>query len=197
MNILRWLSGPTQPNATIKLAVQKTEYSLGELLKGEIEISSQEEFIAEQVFASLTCNEQIKKTRVYGNQYATRQEEYWDSAAIYKGGCQLFGPSKFTAGFYGKYPFSISISPAAKETLYSIDHYVKWNISATVENRGRPNIQTATYELQVRPPQTIQTPQAVTKEVHKEVVLIPCNYCTSLMPQSAIFCPNCGARRKT
>jgi hypothetical protein len=31
----------------------------------------------------------------------------------------------------------------------------------------------------------------------KEVVLIPCQYCGGLMPQTAIFCPNCGARRKS
>jgi len=30
----------------------------------------------------------------------------------------------------------------------------------------------------------------------KEVVMIPCKYCGGLMPQTAIFCPNCGAQRK-
>jgi Zn finger protein HypA/HybF involved in hydrogenase expression len=30
----------------------------------------------------------------------------------------------------------------------------------------------------------------------KEVVFIPCAYCKSLMPQTAVFCPHCGARRK-
>jgi hypothetical protein len=30
----------------------------------------------------------------------------------------------------------------------------------------------------------------------KEVVMIPCNYCGGLMPQTATFCPNCGATRK-
>ena len=34
------------------------------------------------------------------------------------------------------------------------------------------------------------------KETIREVVLIPCSYCSGLMPQTAIFCPNCGARRK-
>ena len=34
------------------------------------------------------------------------------------------------------------------------------------------------------------------KETIREVVLIPCAYCSGLMPQTAIFCPNCGARRK-
>lgn len=35
-----------------------------------------------------------------------------------------------------------------------------------------------------------------TKEVIREVVMIPCEYCGSLMPQTALFCSNCGAGRK-
>ncbi|MGA3290675.1 MAG: zinc ribbon domain-containing protein [Candidatus Bathyarchaeia archaeon] len=34
------------------------------------------------------------------------------------------------------------------------------------------------------------------KEVIKEVVLVPCSYCGSLMPQTSIVCPHCGATRK-
>jgi hypothetical protein len=30
----------------------------------------------------------------------------------------------------------------------------------------------------------------------KEVVMIPCRYCGTLMTQTSIFCPNCGARRE-
>jgi len=40
----------------------------------------------------------------------------------------------------------------------------------------------------------VQSP-ALQKEVHKEVVMIPCKYCGGLMPQTSTFCPSCGARR--
>jgi len=30
----------------------------------------------------------------------------------------------------------------------------------------------------------------------KEIVMIPCRYCGGLVPQTAVFCPNCGAKRK-
>ena len=30
----------------------------------------------------------------------------------------------------------------------------------------------------------------------KEVVMIPCDHCRGLMPQTSLFCPNCAARRK-
>jgi RNA polymerase subunit RPABC4/transcription elongation factor Spt4 len=50
----------------------------------------------------------------------------------------------------------------------------------------------------VAPPETPVTPVTSIKEttVIREVVLIPCVYCRSLMPQTAVFCPSCGARRK-
>jgi len=39
-------------------------------------------------------------------------------------------------------------------------------------------------------------PPVVQKEViTKEVVMMPCGYCKSLMPQTSVFCPSCGARR--
>jgi hypothetical protein len=43
-----------------------------------------------------------------------------------------------------------------------------------------------------------QAPQvAIQKEtITKEVVMIPCKYCSGLMPQTSVFCPNCGAQRK-
>ena len=33
------------------------------------------------------------------------------------------------------------------------------------------------------------------REITKEVVLIPCNHCRALMPQTSLFCNNCGAKR--
>ena len=30
----------------------------------------------------------------------------------------------------------------------------------------------------------------------KEIVMIPCQYCGGLIPQTSTFCPNCGAKRK-
>jgi hypothetical protein len=36
----------------------------------------------------------------------------------------------------------------------------------------------------------------VKETVVKEVVMIPCSYCKGLMPQTSVFCPECGARRR-
>jgi hypothetical protein len=41
-------------------------------------------------------------------------------------------------------------------------------------------------------PQPIKEKEVITKEI----VMVKCEYCGSLMPQTATFCPNCGARRR-
>jgi uncharacterized paraquat-inducible protein A len=42
----------------------------------------------------------------------------------------------------------------------------------------------------------IQNDRVIEKETIKEVVMVPCIYCGSLMPQTALFCSTCGAGRK-
>jgi len=42
-----------------------------------------------------------------------------------------------------------------------------------------------------------QAEKIIEKETIKEIVMVPCIYCGSLMPQTALFCNNCGAGRKT
>ena len=64
-------------------------------------------------------------------------------------------------------------------------------------------VQTGTFLVRSKliedtiPPPQIQQVKEVKETITKEVVLIPCEYCKGLMPQTAIFCPNCGARRKS
>ena len=186
------------PKTKIELTAQKTQYCLGEQISGTVKISSEEEFLVNQAIVYLSCNENIKKTRAVGNQYGTFQSEYWDSGVIYNTFYKLFGTALIPQGFEATYPYTLATSSAAKETHYSVDHYVKWFLKATLEAAsGRQNIETITYEIQIGRPQISQAAPAIMKEVQREVVLIPCPYCSSLMPQAAIFCPNCGARRKT
>lgn len=52
-------------------------------------------------------------------------------------------------------------------------------------------------DMILRQVEKLEAPLAPQKEIiTREVVMVPCDYCGSLMPQTSIFCPNCGARRK-
>lgn len=44
--------------------------------------------------------------------------------------------------------------------------------------------------------QSIQNVPAQKEVITKEVVMLPCDYCGGLMPQTSVFCPNCGASKK-
>ncbi len=43
---------------------------------------------------------------------------------------------------------------------------------------------------------SIPEEKIIQKEIVKEIVMIPCVYCGSLNPQTALFCSTCGAQRK-
>lgn len=52
------------------------------------------------------------------------------------------------------------------------------------------------HEVRVASSSSGSTVQMV-RETIKEVVMIPCAYCHSLMPQVSLRCPHCGATRRT
>jgi hypothetical protein len=81
-----------------------------------------------------------------------------------------------------------------RETYHSVETNVRWSVSALAKVKGRMNIPSKGGGEILVSKQIIE-PIAI-KEIVKEVVLIPCSYCSGLMPQTSIFCPNCGARRK-
>jgi rubrerythrin len=58
---------------------------------------------------------------------------------------------------------------------------------------GRPDVTSTTIEIQVSVPGA--SPVIREKEIVREIVMIPCKYCGTLMPQTETVCPNCGAKR--
>ena len=189
------------PRARVVLITQKNEYEVGEEVKGEIQIISEEEFESERVAVSLSCWEYLRKTRAVtvpiGTTIGQRTEQYMDQARIFLGYFIVFKEALIPQGFNEKYPFTLKIPAAARETFYSIDNNVKWLVQTILTVRGRPRLDTQTREIIVTKRQTVNpNAPAISKEIIKEVVLIPCAYCGGLMPQTSLFCPNCGARRR-
>jgi hypothetical protein len=54
----------------------------------------------------------------------------------------------------------------------------------------------STYGVRVASSNTGSTVQVV-RETIKEIVMVPCAYCHSLIPQTSLRCPHCGATRKS
>ena len=70
MSFFKWFSNKLNPpRERIGLGTQKNEYALGEEVKGEIQIVSEEEFDVEQIAVNLSCWENPRKTRAEESSY--------------------------------------------------------------------------------------------------------------------------------
>ena len=95
----------------------------------------------------------------------------------------------------------VSITDTEAESIFHLDRVGKKEIEPF-----RDMILRQVEKLQARnfsetqlppPPPIIISSSPIQKEViTKEIVMIPCEYCSGLMPQTSFFCPNCGAQRK-
>lgn len=184
----------TKPKASISLSLSKNVFTLGEDLTGTLLVASDEEFDAEEIRAEFQCVESKEKTEWEYNEDTGEMVEntYWDTATLHSANPKVSGPLHITSGFKKEFPFSTNIPAGGRETYDSVDASVEWSIKGVIAVKGRPDVTTKEIEVQV-----VRAPQVVReKEIVREVVMIPCAYCGSLMPQTSIVCPNCGARRK-
>jgi len=195
----------TRPRAKLWLKTEKDELTIGEELKGTAEVQSEEEFDIEGILVRLQCWESIKRiSGHYENHYETDadtgedtisgrdwvEDESWDEEVLHSQDFVACSQMHISIGFKNGFPFVFKIPSTERETYHGADRKVEWLINAIMPIKGRKHIETQTYEI------LVAKPSALLKEVIREVVLIPCAYCKSLMPQTALFCPNCGARRK-
>lgn len=204
----------TRPKATLSLVLVKNQLFFGDELKGIVNLKSQEDFDVEEIRVLLHCVETVKKTRMV-QKIVTKpatsmeleegeeprqekiwtQEEYNDYATLYSDHMQLCGLMPAIIGLNMDFPFTLKTPLSGRETYHSVDTNIRWSVSSYMKIRKRKAIQAqGGGEILVVKPTVSVTP---TKEVIREVVLIPCSYCGGLMPQTSLFCPNCGAKRKT
>ena len=122
-------------------------------------------------------------------------EEYWDKVSLYSDHVKIGGSMPAINGLNVDFPFVFKIPSIGRETYHSVDQNVRWSVNAFMKIKDRKGIHSqGGDEIFVAKPTVSDKP---TKEVVREVVLIQCAYCSGLMPQTSIFCPNCGARRKS
>ena len=199
-DILGFFGRFIQPKATLTLKTDKREFAFGEEVKGFAEVESEEEFDIEWIGVYVDCIESVKKTRNRsftdgaGHQHS-RQEDYWDTAKLSSYSAKACGEMHITQGFFLGFPFAIKLPATGRETYRSVDQNLQWSLWTYMKNKKRPSLEMK-YEITVTKPSTQPVAMHTEKEIVRELVLIPCAYCGGLMPQTSLFCPNCGARRK-
>lgn len=183
----------TKPKASISLTIPKTTVELGDDLKGAIAVSCQEEFDATEVRAELRCIEKRRRERMVYDENLKREVRrvYWDVATLHSADPKASGEFHLVPGFNKTFPVSVSIPAGGRESFDGLDANITWSIKGVVAIKGRPDVTSETAELQV-----IRPAGGPSAAKEKEVVMIPCEYCASLMPDTATSCPNCAAPRK-
>jgi hypothetical protein len=196
------------PKAKLSIGVKKNELYLGDELSGSLNISSQEELDVDGIYVSLRCIETVKKVRRYQktkryydqvNESWERkvvwdEEEYDDSKTLFSADSKIMTMVHLTTGYHADWPFVFKLPIVGRETYHSVDQNLSWSVTAFLKAKNRRILYAqGGGEITVAKPTVSAT---TTKEVVREIVLIPCAYCGGLMPQTSIFCPNCGAKRK-
>jgi hypothetical protein len=185
----------TAPETNLQLNLNKFSVALGENLDGTLIVSSKEDVDAEGVRCEIQCVERAKVIKqVYDSELKrTLPREVQDSAVLFSARPVLCGPTHLSNGETRNFAVNVNIPAGGQPTYQSIDRRVTWTIKGVVAVDGRPDATSGTMEIQVTPPSA--QPVIREKEIIREVVMIPCKYCSSLMDQTLTCCPNCGAKR--
>lgn len=185
----------TSPNASVTLQLSKNSFTLGENIEGTLKATSNEDFDCTEIRLEFQCAE--KKKRIVPQYDATAKREVLrevqDTATLWSAKPTLSGPLHLSPGFSKSCPMSLNIPAGGRPTFHSVDQNVAWSLKGVIAIDGRPDVDSTTLEIQVSPPSA--SPVIREKEVIHEIVMIPCKYCGTLMPQTETVCPNCGARR--
>jgi ribosomal protein L40E len=190
----------TKPKATVSLELNSYSFTWGDELEGKLTVSSEEEFEATEIRAELLCLEKKKQTSrgltfstgSQGTSGGLEKSTDWNTAIIFARKLQASGPIHLSAGYRGEFPFSTNVA-GGEPSLSSEDRSVTWTIKGVIGIKGRPDVTSPMSGIQVTASPTTVTTEKI---VEKEVVMIPCQYCGSLFPQTATTCPKCGAQRK-
>jgi hypothetical protein len=184
---MRFFGRFTRPKATLRLEMAKDEFFLGEEMRGDARLKSDEEFDIERLSVRLSCYEHVRRSKVCED---GSTQEFWDSERLYLlERLYLTPPFHVNSGFDSKYAFVFRIPASGRESYSSYGKKIEWVIVSCIAGKKRKEIVQAHKILVAKPTESV-------KEVIKEVVMVPCPYCGGLMPNTALFCPNCGAKKK-
>jgi hypothetical protein len=179
----------TKPKSNVSLRLDKNTFNFGDKLEGALTVSSEEEVDVTEIRAELRCDEKKKQ---YVHMSDGRGGDQWVNKTIYRENPQASGPIHLSAGYRGEFPFSTNV--AGGQPSYSGDaRTVTWTVKGVIGIKGRPDVTSPTAGIQVAGAPTTVTTEKI---VEREVVMIPCEYCGGLFPQTVTTCPKCGAQRR-
>jgi hypothetical protein len=142
-----FLSKLKAPSATLTVMLDKGQYSLKEPLQGRLEISSSEEFDADELRIEFHVNEWTKATqqKTVGQQQIPVTAE--QNSVLHQGKLTVSGAIHFTSGYRDSIPFSLSLPSTAPPTYRSQNARNTWMMKGVIGVKGRPDV--TSHEMEV------------------------------------------------
>jgi hypothetical protein len=142
-----FLSKLKAPSATITVLFDKGSFSLKEPMQGRLEISSSEEFDADELRIEVWVNEWTKATqqKTVGQQQVPVTAE--QHSALHQGKLTVSGAMHFTSGFRDSIPFSVSLPSTVPPTYRSQNARNTWMMKGVIGVKGRPDV--TSHEMEV------------------------------------------------
>ena len=179
------------PKADLNLQLDVSYVALGDNLEGMLVVSPHEDIAAEEVRCEVNC---VETAQVIRNEYdaglkRTVPRQVTETKVLFSAKPACNPAIQLISGVTKQFKFSVGIPAGARPTFQSIADMVEWKIKGVVAVHGRPDVTTKEQGFEV-----ILPSQKPSNEPAK-VRLVACEYCQAAMPETALVCPNCGARR--
>ncbi|NHI90730.1 MAG: hypothetical protein EAX87_14525 [Candidatus Thorarchaeota archaeon] len=135
------------PKASIAVLLDKGTFSLNEPLQGRLEISSSEEFDADELRIEVRVNEWTKATqqKTVGQQQVPVTAE--QNNVLHQGKLTVAGGRHFTDGTNESIPFSLSLPSSVPPTYRSQNARNTWVMKGVIGVKGRPDV--TSHEMEV------------------------------------------------
>ena len=135
------------PKANIAVLLDKGSFSLNEPLQGRLEISSSEEFDADELRIEVRVNEWTKATqqKTVGQQQVPVTAE--QNSVLHQGKLTVTGGRHFTSGTSENIPFSLSLPSTVPPTYRSQNARNTWVMKGVIGVKGRPDV--TSHEMEV------------------------------------------------
>lgn len=182
------------PKASVTINIAKEQFALGEMISGELLLSSNDEFEAKEVRVELHGNERLRtggqpirgatetvETRIYSPRTTTVQKGTTEEYVMYNGQSKVNERFMVTRGFSQQFPFKITIPPHLGPTFQGVrmdGQWLErtWTLKGIVSIGGRPDVEAKRVIFITLPsatPQPATPPQLSVAPVQQAPITAP------------------------
>ena len=137
------------PKGTVTVRFDNEYQSLRQGLTGTMNVSSSEEFDAEEIRLEIWVTEWVQATEQKKQGEQTISVSAQQNKILHKGKHSVQGQMQFTDGFTQDIPFNIHLPPGIPPTYQSQNARTTWMLKGVIAVKGRPDITGHDMEIKV------------------------------------------------